>query len=577
MLMIRFVQRAGEVFRVLLELEEGSWIISHDEPAVPLFISLADVNSLERIPTPETFLAEFNRQDRSPAEAARLALIQPLLKDEVCITDRDIRLRVAKEIAAESGHGQKTILRNYYRYLSTGTLTARRKPSTPQRNPDFDWAVQKFYFSSKRLSLRASYEMMLVQRFSDSNGQLLPDAPSWSAFRHYFYNRNYNKQPQKVIAREGLSYYQRNCRPIFGTAAQWRPAPGSFQMDATEGDVYLVSSLDRSVVIGRPNLYMAVDSATQLIAGIYVGLDCDETAVMRCLVNAAQDKVEFCRDYGIEITSEQWPNIGLPLEVITDRGKEFIGSRMEELCRRYGVELLSQPPFRPDGKGLVEKGFDLLQSRYKPLLRGKGAIEPDAQERWATDYRSQAVLTLEEFTQIVIHAILYLNSGRVLKSGKTPAQLWLEASPRLLEVPTDELRLMALPRQAVKLARKGFRLNAVWYAPENMDGLFLGDTYTLAYDQVNLSHVYLVMEHEFRRCSAAPGQGVDGVSRTEFDALKKQREASRRVARAQEVQASTESLRCIQDIVHGAQGMADRRQEGQAIKASREAERRRIT
>lgn len=576
-MLIRFVQQVGEVFRVLLELEEGSWIISHNEPAAPLFVSLADAGSLERIPTPETFLAEYGRQERSPAETAKLALIQPLLQDETCIIDRVARLRIAKEVSAESGHSQKMILKNYYRYLATGTLTTRRKPSAPQRNPDFDWAVQKFYFSSKRLSLRASFEMMLVQRFSDTNGQLLPDAPSWSAFRHYFYNRNYNKQPQKVIAREGLSYYQRNCRPIFGTAAQWRPAPGSFQMDSTEGDVYLVSSLDRSIVIGRPNLYMAVDSATQLIAGIYVGLDCDETAVMRCLVNAAQDKVMFCHDHGIEIRAEQWPNIGLPLEVITDRGKEFIGSRMEELCRRYGMELLSQPPFRPDGKGLVEKSFDLLQQRYKPLLRGKGVIEPDSKERWATDYRSQAVLTLEEFTQVVIHAVVYLNSGRVLKSGKTPAQMWLETNPRLLEIPTDELRLMSLPRQTVKLARKGFRVNALWYTPENMDGLFLGDTYTLAHDQTNLSCVYLVMEHEFRRCPATPGQGVDGVSRTEFDALKKQQEVSRRVARAQEVQASTKSLQCIQEIVHGAQGMADRRQEGQAIKANRTAERRRIT
>lgn len=339
-MLIRFVQRAGEVFRVLLELEEGSWIISYNEPAAPLFVSLADAGSLERIPTPETFLAEYGRQERSPAETAKLALIQPLLQDTPCIIDRVARLRIAKEVSAESGHSQKMILKNYYRYLATGTLTTRRKPSVPQRNPDFDWAVQKFYFSSKRLSLRASFEMMLVQRFSDTNGQLLPDAPSWSAFRHYFCNRNYNKQPQKVIAREGLSYYQRNCRPIFGTAAQWRPAPGSFQMDSTEGDVYLVSSLDRSVVIGRPNLYMAVDSATQLIAGIYVGLECDETAVMRCLTNAAQDKVEFCHDFGIEITAEKWSNRGLPQEVITDRGKEFIGSRMDELCCRYGMELL---------------------------------------------------------------------------------------------------------------------------------------------------------------------------------------------------------------------------------------------
>ncbi|MEQ2428995.1 hypothetical protein [Enterocloster hominis (ex Hitch et al. 2024)] len=63
-------------------------------------------------------------------------------------------------------------------------------------------------------------------------------------------------------------------------------------MDATEADIYLVSRFDRTAVVGRPNIYMAVDTATQLIAGIYIGLDAGETAVMACLANAASDKVQ---------------------------------------------------------------------------------------------------------------------------------------------------------------------------------------------------------------------------------------------------------------------------------------------
>ena len=53
---------------------------------------------------------------------------------------------------------------------------------------------------------------------------------------------------------------------------------------------------------------------------------------------------------------------------------------MNEFCTRYGAELHILPPFRPDRKGIVEKTFDLLQGRYKPMLRGKGVIEPDAQD-----------------------------------------------------------------------------------------------------------------------------------------------------------------------------------------------------
>ncbi|MFR2827202.1 MAG: hypothetical protein ACLTCQ_23500 [Enterocloster bolteae] len=49
---------------------------------------------------------------------------------------------------------------------------------------------------------------------------------------------------------------------------RWKDRVGAFQMDATEADIYLVSRFDRSVVVGRPSIYMAVDTATQLAAGI---------------------------------------------------------------------------------------------------------------------------------------------------------------------------------------------------------------------------------------------------------------------------------------------------------------------
>ena len=51
--------------------------------------------------------------------------------------------------------------------------------------------------------------------------------------------------------------------------------------------------------------------------------------------------------------------------MITDKGREFEGARIKELCRRYGTELETLPPFRPDRKGIVEKAFDLIQNRYK--------------------------------------------------------------------------------------------------------------------------------------------------------------------------------------------------------------------
>ena len=535
----QFVERNGALFKVLVLDGPGAWLISYDFPASPFFVG--DMDAYQRALPPQLPDSEL-----SAAAQKRLELIRPLLDaGDTAVMDKQYRLQVSRDIAERHSTTPRTVLKLYYRYLATGQLLSP-KARAPSVNPDYEWAIRTFYFSAKKLSLRSAYEMMLLQRYTDFEGNLAPTRPTFGSFRAYFYSRSYHKSPRKIIARDGLTHYQRNCQPAFGSASEWRTSPGSFQMDATEADIYLRSPDGEPF---RPYIYLAVDSATQLIAGVWAGESCDELAVMRCLENACRDKVEWCGRHDVTIMPEQWPSSGLPFEIITDKGREFCGSRMQELCRRYGVELIAQAPFRPDRKGLVEQAFRLLQERYKPLLRGKGVIEPDAQERWAVDYRSQAVLTLEDFIQVLIHCIVYLNSGRALSSGHTPAQLWQSSAPQLLAVDAEELHLMSLPRAAAKLTRKGARVNGILYVPADMEGLFLGDICFLAFDPSNLSRVYLA-EHDFRPCMAAPGQGVEELSLTAYQAAQKGRRAMRREGVA--TSASIDCLRGIQGVIERA-------------------------
>lgn len=572
----KFLSRNGEIFRVLLQNSDTCWMISCDNPAErPLSAAAEEMDSFQHIPAPQDFALE--TADLSPAAQKRLALIQPLLdQGEDAVTDRQLRLSTAKDIAKQQNTTPRRVLRLYYRYLATGQVAfSKNRESTV--NGTYEWAIKTLYFSAKRFSLRATYDMMLVQKYTDASGKLMESIPSWSSFRNYFYSRNYHKQPRKTISRTGLTNYQRNERPVFGSSSDWRSNPGSYQMDATQADIYLVSRHDRSKVIGRPYIYLAVDTATQLIAGIYVGLECDESAVMLCLANAAQDKVEYCREHGIETSTNQWPAKGLPHEIITDKGTEFFGPRMQELCQKYGVEIQSLPPFRPDGKGLVEKSFDLIQQRYKPLLRGKGVIEPDAQERWSTDYRSQSVLTLDEFTKIVIHCVLYINSGRILSDAKTPAQKWLDSGVSLLDVPPEELFLTALPRETAKLTRKGLRLNGLLYVPKDMEGLMLDKTYDVAFSRSDLSCVYVLLDDcSFKPCHLSSHQAqYSGLSQPEADALKQEERRLRSSARRHEVSASVESIQSIRQIVKDATtaGSEKLKQDGKIIKENRSGER----
>ena len=95
---------------------------------------------------------------------------------------------------------------------------------------------------------------------------------------------------------------------------------------------------------------------------------------MACLANAAENKVEFCAQYGIQIEPEQWPSRGVPDEIITDQGREFTGERMNEFCTRYGTELQVLPPFRPDRKGIVEKPSICFRAAISPCSVGKVSL-----------------------------------------------------------------------------------------------------------------------------------------------------------------------------------------------------------
>ena len=219
----KFLSRNGEIYRILLENEDTFWLISFDNPMErPFCVTASELSSFQRVPAPQDFAPE--EQDLSPAAQQRLALIQPLLDRNMdAITDRQVRLSIAKDIAKRQNTTPRRVLRLYYRYLATGQV-AFSKNREATVNKTYEWAIKTLYFSAKRFSLRATYDMMLVQKYTDSAGKLMKNILSWSSFRNYFYSRGYHKQPRKVISRSGLTNYQRNERPVFGASSDWRSA-----------------------------------------------------------------------------------------------------------------------------------------------------------------------------------------------------------------------------------------------------------------------------------------------------------------------------------------------------------------
>lgn len=181
----KFLSRNGEIYRVLLENEDTCWMISFENPMErPFCIAASELDSFQRVPAPQDFTLASNHP--TPAERKRLALIQPLLERNMdAITDRQVRLSIAKDIAKRQNTTPRRVLRLYYRYLATGQV-AFSKNWESTVNDTYEWAIKTLYFSAKKFSLRATCDMMLVQKYTDSNGKLFKNNPLLVKFSELF-------------------------------------------------------------------------------------------------------------------------------------------------------------------------------------------------------------------------------------------------------------------------------------------------------------------------------------------------------------------------------------------------------
>ena len=527
----------GDHLRILLYGEEQSYVVNCQRCKMPFSVSTPSLLQMERLP-PDMYrlfaldedISDRQRQQRDH----RAALISPLMVEE-CIYDKSLRNSLLRNIASDSSVTRKTILRYlwlYWVYQSKNALLPAERPTPELHELTADekairWALNKFYYTPQRQSLQTAYKMMLRAKYCDAHGTLKPEYPTFWQFRYFFRK---NRDPiSETISRQGLKAYQRNHRPFTGSVCDYAHTIGVYMTDATVADIYIVSRLSRKP-IGRPVIYTMVDAYSRLITGVYVGLEGGQYALRLLLQNTFTDKVSFCHQHGIDIDPQDWPSHHLPTKIMTDRGSEFVAGTLENLCESYHIEIENLPAYRPDLKGVVEKLFDLIQSAYKPLLKGKGVIESDTQERGAPDYRRQGTLDLEQFTAVVLRCVLFYNAKSV-QTGftRTPAMIEANTPPLAASIwsfceaqddcpvheATDKKLLYTLlPRAEGKITQRGLEIFGlrfsnctfkkrfvsaglggretvpVAYAPECMDTvwLFENGTYS-AFDLVQKAYL----------------------------------------------------------------------------------------
>ena len=438
----------------------------------------------------------------------RYTMITPILP---FIADDKMRSKLICSIAEEH-HLSKQTIRNYLclylSYLDVTVLAPKKRKNERELRQDekhMRWALNKFFYTTKKQSLMTAYTMMLKEKYCDAMGVLTEEYPSFYQFR-YFYRKT-RKMQNFYISRDGLKNYQRNNRPLTGEGVQeFAPAIGVGMLDATVCDIYLIN--EEGNLVGRPILTACIDAYSGLCCGYSLSWEGGVYSLRGLMLNIIADKVAWCKRFGISIQKEDWDCDMLPGTFVTDMGSEYKSENFEQIAE-LGITVVNLPSYRPELKGLVEKFFDLIQGMYKKHLKGKGVIEPDYQERGAHDYRKDACLTMMDFEKIMLHCMIYYNAKRIIENFPyTEAMIDAQVRPyasciwelgksligaNLIAVGSREVVLTLLPRTTGRFGRTGLKVNKLRYHCEGYTEQYLsGGTVMVAYNPEDVTSVWVI-------------------------------------------------------------------------------------
>lgn len=501
-----------EIFRVL-DVLENILVINCVKRSMPVWKTTEELSEYVEM---EEQKEEKILSPKQEQEANRIYnIISPVIP---FISNESLRTDSIKEVAKRYDVSEQFVRKYLSIYLAANNISSLA-PKTRNEGRELTRdeknirkSLNKWYYTTKKRTLKNCYTLMLENYYCDEKGKLLEEYPSYYQFR-YFYRR-YNKPSTEMISRNTLSYYQRNQRPLVGDGVQgFAGTIGMGMLDATVCDIYLVN--ESGELVGRPIFTSCVDAFTGLVCGYALSWEGGIYSLRDLMLNVITDKVEHCKSFGINITEEQWPSHQMPLKLVTDQGSEYKGFNFENIAD-LGVEVINLQSYRAEQKGPVEKSFDVIQGYMAPYLKGKGYVEPDFQERGVHDYRKDACLTMQDFEKILLHCILFYNSSRIIGDYRlsdemladglspVPCKIWKWASENiganLLDVDKDRLVQILLPRTTAKFTRQGLSVNGLHYHNNLYRESYLERKECLvAYDPDSSNYVWVIENGAFIR------------------------------------------------------------------------------
>jgi putative transposase len=453
----------------------------------------------------EDFAAEIRYRDES------WELIKPLLEIEIHkLFNRKTRGKLIREIEARTGRQRNKIIFQLRRYWQRGCVknalfsdrykcgrgehqageAKRGRPTiekdergsstgvnvTPEDIEKFKDGIKKHVHIHDPKDLSLAWKLIKEEFYSTGTfhikekeeGQILvpellpaDQIPTVEQFKYHYYKRR--DRGKEVIAQFGQDEYDRNHRPVLNTSLEEGPRPGAlYQIDATIGDIYLICDFDRNRLIGRPVIYIVIDTFSRFIVGFAVTLEGPNWMSARLALMDAFMKYGYCE------------------ALIGDNG-EIKGYNANSLVDPLKIRVVNAKAGRPDLKPIVERNFRTIKGKYIKFV--PGAVHPRRTIR-DPDYRLEARLSLHGFRKLFGKCVNHYNNNHHLedypmsldmiarKVKPIPSHLWeygIEHLSGLLGSVEDvrKLQLALLPKGKASVHQgKGLYYKGLLYVCE---------------------------------------------------------------------------------------------------------------
>ncbi|MFJ7789300.1 Mu transposase C-terminal domain-containing protein [Pseudomonas sp. NPDC096925] len=274
------------------------------------------------------------------------------------------------------------------------------------------------------------------------------------------------------------------------------------QIDHTVVDLMVVDEDDRTIVLGRPYISVAVDLHTRVVLGFYVSLlPPSAVSVAMLMESCALPKTAFLQ--GLGVPEHLLPYYGLPEVIHTDNAKEFVSDVFVLNAEDFGIKVEHRDiPAKHQG-GHIESLIGKLMLRTMHSL--PGTTGSNAQQGKHLKSHKNAAIGLAGLRRIVAYTLHAYHQTKHSELGKTPAEAWeghfaKKPHNRVLDVlDHDDFKYRFYPEVPNKqVVPGGIEIFRRFYYGRSLKEL-VREKITVKYDPYDLSFIYVKFGELFEK------------------------------------------------------------------------------